>query len=318
VDAKLDMSQRIFQAHSEQEGTRIDLFLAGELSMTRNQVQRLIEEGRVTLRGLPCRAKEKVKAGDAIIVEIPPPRKSDLLPEAITLDILFEDPHIAVINKARGISVHPGGGGVTGTLVNAFLYHFKDLSGIGGVERPGIVHRLDKDTSGAMVIAKNDSAHENLSRQFNERKVKKEYTALVHGTMEGKKTLIEAPIARNPVKRKKMMIAAGGRQAMTQWEIRERFRNFTLLLVRTFTGRTHQIRVHLTSIGCPLVGDEVYGVRHNPFAIKGHVLHASKLSFMHPADGTLLEFTAPLPKEIADLLEELRRDYGLAERSERR
>jgi 23S rRNA pseudouridine1911/1915/1917 synthase len=308
------MSLRLIRADSAHEGQRLDLFLAGALPMTRNQVQRLIDEGKVTLGGLPCRAREKVKHGDMIAVDIPPPKKSGILPEDIPLEILYDDPHIAVINKARGISVHPGGGGVTGTLVNAFLFHFRDLSGVGGVERPGIVHRLDKDTSGAMVIAKNDHAHEHLSLQFHERKVKKEYIALVHGTMEGKNALIEAPIARNPVKRKKMMVSSAGRQARTQWEVIEEFRGFTSLLVRTFTGRTHQIRVHLTSIGCPLVGDEVYGARTNPFSIRGHVLHAARLRFIHPTSGEEMDFRAPLPEEIERLFEELRREYRIMER----
>ncbi len=305
---------------------RLDVFLSAVLSLSRNQIQRLIDEGKVVVgKGLPkagtgasagasanasagARASVRVRAGEVIVVSIPPPVPSLVPPEDIPFEILYEDSSIVVINKARGIAVHPGGGGKSGTLVNAFLFRIRDLSGIGGIERPGIVHRLDKDTSGAMVVAKHDRAHENLSAQFRERKTKKEYIALVHGAVQREAFSIDEPIGRHPVKRKKMAVVAGGREAHTMVKVLERFRNYTLLLVRTLTGRTHQIRVHLTSLGYPLVGDAVYGNRPNPYGIKGHVLHARLLGFFHPDDGRYLEFSAEMPEEIEELLEKVRED----------
>jgi len=287
---------------------RLDVFLSGALSLSRSQIQRLIDEERVhTGKGAP-KAGAKVREGDLIKVSIPPPEPSDVIAEDIPFDILYEDSHVLVINKARGIAVHPGGGGRTGTLVNAFLFRIRDLSGIGGVERPGIVHRLDKDTSGAMVVAKNDRAHESLSAQFHDRKTKKEYIALVHGAVQRDSFSIDAPIGRHPVKRKKMAVVPGGREAHTKVQVLERFKNHTLLLVRTLTGRTHQIRVHLTALGHPLVGDEVYGNRPNSFDIKGHVLHARLLGFFHPEDGRYLEFMAAMPAEIEQLIERIRKE----------
>lgn len=301
------MRQRI-EVSPGHSGKRIDLFLAESLGTPRNQIQRMIGEGKVTLRDKIPRPSDRVRQGDAVTYEQEPPRKLDVSPEDIPLSILYEDSWLVVINKQRGISVHPGGGGYHGTLVNALLYHISDLSGIGGVERPGIVHRLDKDTSGAMVIAKNDAAHESLSKQFKGRKTKKEYIALVHGTPERDSGVIDAPIGRHRVHRKKMTVSSSGRNARTEWTVTERFNGYSLLLVRTFTGRTHQIRVHMTSIGFPLVGDELYGKRKNTFSFKGHVLHARLLGFHHPADGSFREFTAPLPAELEHLIETLRKE----------
>lgn len=296
------------EVSEESSGMRLDVFLARKLSIARNQVQRLVTEGRVSIKNSCPRVKDKVKKGDIITIEIPPPQKLDVVPENIPLPILFQDSWIAVINKPRGIAVHPGGGKYDGTLVNALIYHIRDLSGVGGIERPGIVHRLDKDTSGVMVIAKNDKAHENLSRQFKTRTIRKEYIALVHGILKRDSGYINAPIGRHPVKRKKMTISQAGREARTRWTVLERFENFSLLFVQTFTGRTHQIRVHMTSIGFPLVGDEVYGHRKNSFDIRGHVLHARLLGLHHPEDERYMEFTAPLPEEIESLIEILRRN----------
>ncbi|MHC9544811.1 MAG: RluA family pseudouridine synthase [Vulcanimicrobiota bacterium] len=299
---------RVLNVPQEAHLARLDVFLSGALSLSRNQIQRLIDEGRVHVeKGLP-KASAKVRTGEVITVSIPPPEPSTVIPEDIPFDIIYQDSSIVVINKARGIAVHPGGGGKTGTLVNAFLFKIHDLSGIGGIERPGIVHRLDKDTSGAMVVAKNDKAHESLSGQFRDRETKKEYTALVHGVVQPDSFSIDAPIGRHPVKRKKMAVVAGGREAHTKVQVLERFRNYSLLLVRTLTGRTHQIRVHLTALGYPLVGDTVYGNRPNPFEVKGHVLHARFLGFFHPDDGRWLEFTAEMPEEIVQLIEKIRKD----------
>ena len=301
------MSLEKIEISDSSGGARLDVFLAGHLSMTRNQVQRLIREGKITRGASPLKPNDKVKKGDIITVEIPPPRKSEVLPEAIPLNILYQDPWIVVINKPRGLAIHPGGGRRNGTLVNALLYHIKDLSGVGGVERPGIVHRLDKDTSGVMVIAKNDSAHESLSKQFKSRKIKKEYIALVHGVVKKECDSIDTPISRHPKERKKMTVSRTGREAHTRWTVLERFDDFTLLSVKTLTGRTHQIRVHLTSTGFPLAGDEVYGRRKNTLNLRGHVLHACYLGFFHPHDERFMEFTASLPEEIERLLQALRR-----------
>lgn len=292
----------------DNNGLRLDIFLSAHLDVSRSQAKRWIDEGRVRSSASDScpKAKDRVKSGDIITIEIPPPIKSDVSPENIPIEIIYEDSWIVVVNKPRGLTVHPGAGRYTGTLVNALLYHTKDLSGIGGIERPGIVHRLDKDTSGAMVVAKNDLAHERLSKLFEERRIKKEYLALVHGSPSKDRSLIETPISRNPVKRKKMTVSGKGREARTEFQVLERFHGFSLLSVRTFTGRTHQIRVHLTSIGFPLVGDELYGVRSNPFGIKGHILHSNLLGLYHPEDNRYMEFKATMPQETSRLIESLR------------
>lgn len=291
----------------DKNGQRLDLFLSQSMSVSRNQVQRWIEEERVTLIGHCVKSKDKVKSGSILAIDIPSPVKSVISPENIPVEILFEDSWIVVVNKPKGMTVHPGAGRNSGTLVNALLYHIKDLSGIGGVERPGIVHRLDKDTSGSMVVAKNDRAHEHLVKLFEERKIKKEYIALVHGIPRNESDFIEAPISRHPVKRKKMTVSNYGREARTYWSVIERFSSYSLLKVRTYTGRTHQIRVHLTSIGHPLLGDELYGARSNPFEIKGHMLHSSLLGLFHPEDGRYLEFISPIPPELEKILKQLRK-----------
>ncbi|MDQ7821791.1 MAG: RluA family pseudouridine synthase [Candidatus Eremiobacteraeota bacterium] len=302
------MSTVTIEISPDDYGKRIDIVLAGHLAISRNQVQRLIERGGVLLSGDFPEVSDRLKKSDTIVVELLPPERSQVLPENIPLAILYEDEWVAVVNKPRGMAAHPGAGRYSGTLVNALLYAIKDLSGIGGVERPGIVHRLDRDTSGVMVIAKNDGAHAHLSLQFAERQVKKEYLALVHGEVREAERDIVAPIGRHPVKRKKMAVSREGRFAHTRWEVVERFRGYSLLKVRTLTGRTHQIRVHLTSTGFPLVGDEIYGVRENPWHFRGHALHAARLEFMHPRSGQAMEFEAPLCGELQELLFKLRRD----------
>jgi len=302
----VDIERRELIVPAEAGGMRLDLFLAAGLDMTRNQVQKLMKEGRVDSGGRMTGPGDRVRSGDCLQVLLPPPEKPGVAAEDIPLSILHEDSWMVVINKSRGIAVHPGGGRHHGTLVNALLHHIRDLSGVGGVERPGIVHRLDRDTSGVMVVAKHDRAHERLSSQFNARKVKKEYLALVHGQVRNECGAIEAPLGRNPVQRKKMMITPGGRFACTNYEVVERFRGYTLVRLKPLTGRTHQIRVHLTSIGYPLVGDEMYGARKCDIRLKGQFLHAALLGFYHPGDGNFMEFTAPLPADLDAILRWLR------------
>lgn len=308
----MDIIQREFTVPPEARGMRLDLFLAGSLDMARNQVQKLIKEGRIDSGGRMTGAGDKVRPGDFLRVSLPPPQKAGVAAENTPLSIIYEDSWIVVINKDRGIAVHPGGGRHHGTLVNVLLYHIRDLSGVGGVERPGIVHRLDRDTSGVMVVAKHDKAHERLSSQFNARKIKKEYLALVHGQVRNEYGSIEAALGRNPVQRKKIMITPKGRYARTDYEVVERFNGFSLVRLKPLTGRTHQIRVHLTSIGCPLVGDEMYGTRKCAIQLKGQFLHAARLGLFHPDDGRFMEFTAPLPAELDHILAGLRgfRDTG--------
>jgi 23S rRNA pseudouridine1911/1915/1917 synthase len=304
----MDIDSSEFPVSSESHGQRLDLFLTGHLDIARNQVQKLIREGRAEVNGEMAGVGDKMRRGDVVKVSLPPLEKSNVTAEALPLAILYEDSWMVIINKARGIAVHPGGGRRSGTLVNALLYHIHDLSGVGGVERPGIVHRLDRDTSGVMVVAKHDRAHERISAQFNARKIVKEYIALVHGHPRHERGSIEAPLGRNPVQRKKMMILPKGRYARTEYEVLEGFRGFCLVKLKPLTGRTHQIRVHLTSLGHPLAGDETYGPRKCPFELKGQFLHARLLGLYHPDDGRYMEFTAPLPQELEMILTMLRKE----------
>jgi 23S rRNA pseudouridine1911/1915/1917 synthase len=303
----------------ESDGVRLDRFLVSVLPQhSRSQIQRLIKEGRVTVAGREARANQPVKRGQAVAVDVPEPVDPAPQPEALELPILYQDSHIVVVDKPAGMVVHPAAGHASGTLVNALLHHVDDLSGIGGEKRPGIVHRLDRGTSGLMVAAKNDAAHEKLSRQFHDREVEKEYTALVWGeVMAGRR--IDAPIGRDPSNRKKMSSASArvrrSREAVTRIVGAEHFgRVFTLARVAIHTGRTHQIRVHLSAIGHPVVGDSLYGGVHRrvPGDLRAvtHLdrpfLHASKLVFTHPDDGRRMTFTSKLPNDLARVLDDLR------------
>lgn len=284
---------------------RLDVFLPLlNLGLTRSAAQRLIEEGNVLVNDKPAKASLKLKVGDKIFIDIPPPKKLETEPEDIKLDILYEDPDIIVINKPYGMVVHPACGNYLHTLVNALLFHCGDLSGIGGVIRPGIVHRLDKGTSGAIVVAKNDFAHSNLSRQFKDRKVKKKYIALVKGEVKGDKGIINENIGRHPVDRKKMTAGKSQktREAVTKYKIMKRFKEHTLLEVEPKTGRTHQIRVHLSHIGYPIYGDPVYGKGQESGRM---FLHAETLGFNHPTKNVFMEFLAPMPEDLKKILEEL-------------
>jgi 23S rRNA pseudouridine1911/1915/1917 synthase len=286
-------------------GARLDVAvtgLSGEL--TRARVQKLLSEGRVLVNGSAGKANYRVNTGDSIDVTVPDAREASAQPEKVALDILFEDDYILVLNKPKGMVVHPAAGHSSGTLVNALLHHCSDLSGIGGIARPGIVHRLDKDTSGVLVVAKNDSAHLSLSRQLKEHSMVREYVAIVHGEVRPNHGAIDAAIARHPRERKKMavVVPAKGRHAVTHFFVLERMSSYTYLRLRLETGRTHQIRVHLSSVGHPVVGDPLYGPKRPRVRFNGQALHARLLGFQHPADGRYLEFASEPPEDFKELL----------------
>ncbi len=276
---------------------------------SRARFQSLIEAGQVRLEGKPSRASVRLKAGQDVEVEIPDPEPAAPAAEAIPLSVVFEDPRLIVLDKPAGLVVHPGAGTRSGTLVNALLHHVQDLSGIGGVLRPGIVHRLDRGTSGLLVVAKDDEAHRALSRQFAGRSVEKEYLALVVGVPARREGTIDAPIARHPVQRQRMTVREGGRAARSDYRVVEALRGAALVRVRIHTGRTHQIRVHLRSIGHPVAADPTYGGK----ALGGldrPALHAARLAFTHPATGERLVFESPLPADMRAAVESLRDTGG--------
>lgn len=289
------------------EAARADVAVAGLLGITRSGAQRLLEEGRVLKGARPVKASSKLKEGDALSVELPEAKPLGVAPEAIDLDILYEDDDVVVLNKARGMVVHPAAGNYSGTLVNALLYHCDNLSGINGVIRPGIVHRLDKDTSGIMICAKNDAAHLCLSRQIQEKTACRAYLAVVRGNVKCDSGRIETLIGRDRKDRKKMaVVKEDGREAVTEYEVLERFGKYTLVRCRLRTGRTHQIRVHMEHLGYPLVGDPKYSPMKTPFAISGQALHSHTLEFTHPATGERMSFTAPLPEDMRKIITRLR------------
>ena len=297
---------------TEHAGERLDRFLTSVLAgQSRAQVQRLIKQACVRVGSAPPRANTLVKAGDRIVVELPEPVPSEVEAEAIPLAILYEDTDIVVVDKPAGMVVHPAAGHAGGTRVNALLHHIRDLSGIGGELRPGIVHRLDRGTSGVMVVAKHDRAHEALARQFHDREVEKEYVALVWGVVQAGRR-IDAPIGRDPVDRHRMSARARrARHAVTRVTFARHFRGVTLVHVAIATGRTHQIRVHLSAIGHPIVGDSVYGGQRRRVpadlrsvaTLQRPFLHAARLAFAHPSDGRRLEFIAPLPHDLQAVLD---------------
>jgi len=296
---------------SEEEGSRIDTFLAGSLDedLSRSFIQKLIRQENIMVNGQKTKSNYRVRADDEIAVSIPEPVKLDLSPKDISLEIIYEDSSLAVISKQPGITVHPGAGTEGDTLVNALLFHLKDLSSIGGVERPGIVHRLDKDTSGLMVIAKNDKAHRALSDQFSSRSVKKEYIAIVTGKPGSEHQIIEKSIGRHNVFRQKMTVTESGRDAKTEifcvksWTVREG--TFSHLRVIIHTGRTHQIRVHLASESIPIVGDQVYSKRGKAQDLPWLLLASVRLSFTHPETGKILDFRIDPPAHIQQFIDKL-------------
>ncbi|WP_036478857.1 RluA family pseudouridine synthase [Myxosarcina sp. GI1] len=293
-------------------GDRLDRWLSQNLpDLSRSRLQKLIEEGKISLNDEICTSKKtKLATGDRLKINIPPLQQLDLTPEAIPLDILYEDDELIIVNKPAGMVVHPAPGHSTGTLVHALLARCDRLAGIGGVERPGIVHRLDKDTTGAIVVAKSDRAHQDLQRQIQAKTARREYWGIVYGVFAAVTGEIDFPVGRHPVDRKKMAVVPlnrGGRTATTHWKIIERFGNYTLMQFVLETGRTHQIRVHCSHAGHPIVGDPLYSSgRSIKVNLSGQALHARKLSLTHPVSGKLIEAIAPLPAEFTKLLKVLR------------
>ena len=305
------MNERLVETTFQQEGAqRLDLFLTGFLpEFSRSRLQALIKDGRVSVDGLPAHKSGKLlERGARVQVRIPPPTPGALIPEEIPLEIVFENEDLLVVNKPAGMVVHPAAGHASGTLAHAALAHAPDMQGIGGEQRPGIVHRLDKDTSGLILLAKNDAAHQFLQEQFRDRRVHKTYLALVDGAPPTPSGRVEAAIGRDPAQRKRMAVRppGKGRAAASQYRTLERFPEHTLLEVEPVTGRTHQIRLHLAFLGCPVVGDRVYGRARPTLPIKRHFLHAARLEVRLPGESEARLFEAPLPEELRRLLEELR------------
>ena len=295
----------------ENDKIRLDAYISNNIEdLSRMTVKRLLDEGNITVNGKVPKASYKVSINDNIEIEIEEPKETKLEAQDIPIDIIYEDSDIIVVNKPKGLVVHPANGNPDGTLVNAIMAICKDsLSGIGGEIRPGIVHRLDKDTSGLLIVAKNDRAHINMSEQIKDRKVKKTYIALVRGIVAENEATINMPIGRSTKDRKKMTVTKNGKEAITHFKVIERYStdngSYTLLEVKIDTGRTHQIRVHLAEIGHPVIGDAVYSNGKNEFGIQGQCLHAQKLEFKHPITGNEMKLEAPLPKyfkEVLDLL----------------
>jgi 23S rRNA pseudouridine1911/1915/1917 synthase len=310
-----------FAATISEKSMRVDVFLAGRgIALSRSQIKNAADGGHVLVNHQAVKAGYRLREGDRITVHLPEAVPCGVLPQAIPLNIVYEDPYLLVVDKPAGMTVHPAAGNHENTLVNAVLFHCKDLSGIGGVLRPGIVHRLDKGTSGLMIVAKSDEAHQHLAEQFKDHAIKKTYQALVYGQVKEDEGVIDAPIGRHPTDRKKMSTKSRqGRQAVTRWRVIERYGAATFLIIHTETGRTHQIRVHLTAAGHPLLGDSVYGnpkrinmidhtlVRAKIKALSRHALHAGGIAFCHPVKQTDMTFSSPLPPDMAELCDMLRR-----------
>lgn len=287
----------------ENDKERIDLYLAEKINnISRSMIKKLIISGNVLLNGKKVKAKNCVNINDEITINYPEPEKSYLEPENIPLNIVYQDEYIAVINKQRGLVVHPGSGVKSSTLVNGLLYHIDNLSSIGGVIRPGIVHRIDKDTTGLLVVAKNDKAHISLSKQIAEKSCRRIYRAITEGVIKNDSGVIIAPIGRSNADRKKMAVVENGRFAETYYKVLERFENNTYAEFELKTGRTHQIRVHIKHIGHPIVGDNVYGYSKQKYNLEGQLLHAYKLILKHPKTNEIMEFNAPLPEDFAKIL----------------
>ena len=299
------MSEIIY-VKAEESGERIDALLARSVeSLTRSQAQRLLDSGAVTLDGAPVKKNRKTAPGELYAVALPEPAEVELVPQDIPLDIVYEDADVVVVNKPRGMVVHPAPGHPDGTLVNALLYHCgESLSGIGGEKRPGIVHRIDKDTSGLIIAAKNDRAHLGLASQLADHSLARVYECVVRGNMRADSGTVDAPIGRHSADRKRMAVVPDGRRAVTHWEVVARYNGWTHLRCRLETGRTHQIRVHMAHIGHPLLGDPVYG-RSPEKGLAGQCLHARELSFIHPATGQPTHLTTPLPPYFTETLRRL-------------
>lgn len=298
-----------FIVEPEEQGMRMDVFLSENLEeLSRSHIKKLIEEGCACVGEKTVKAKDKCKAGAVVTFIVPDAEEIQILPENIPLEVLYEDAHVIVINKPQGMVVHPAPGHYTGTLVNALLYHCKgELSGINGVLRPGIVHRIDKDTSGVLMAAKTNLAHQSLAAQLAAHSITRKYHAIVMNGVKEEKGTVDKPIGRNPQDRKKMAITEkNGRRAVTHYRVLERLGKYTWIEAKLETGRTHQIRVHMASIGNPLLGDMVYGAKKQPFSLQGQALHAKVLGFNHPVTGEYMEFETPLPDYFERLLQRLR------------
>lgn len=289
----------------KESGNRLDKAVSDSTELSRSQANDLIKLGKILVNGQVKKAKYSVQEGDVISYEIPNEEILEYLPENLAIEIIYEDDDVAVVNKAQGMVVHPSAGHPNGTLVNALLYHVKDLSSINGVIRPGIVHRIDKDTSGLLMIAKNDKAHQSLAEELKNQKSLRQYWAIVHGNLPNDRGVIEAPIGRSEKDRKKQAVTAKGKDALTRFQVLERFGDYTLVELTLETGRTHQIRVHMAYIGHPIAGDNLYGPRKT-LKGKGQFLHAKTLGFTHPKTGDLLTFTSDLPQIFSETLDKLR------------
>lgn len=295
------------EKYKVEEVNRLDKIVGNfKQNLSREAIQRMIKEGKILVNGKIAKPSYKTNLSDEITIEEEIPREVELKPQELPLDIIYEDKDIIIINKAKGMVVHPGNGNPDGTLANAIMARCKnDLSGIGGKLRPGIVHRIDKDTSGLVIIAKNDNAHINLSSQIQNRLVKKTYIALVRGIVKENEAKINMPIGRSTKDRKKMAVTKNGKEAISYFKVLKRYKGYSLLEVKIETGRTHQIRVHLSEIGYPIVGDAVYSNGKNPFGVEGQMLHAAKIEFKHPRTGEMVAFEAPLPEYFKEVLKKL-------------
>ena len=305
------MEQRELTLAPESVGLRLDRWLAEQCpDLSRSQLQNLIEAGSVTCNGSPLNKKDKLKAGQTILLTLPDPQPIEAQPQNIPLDIVYEDDSLLVVNKPKGMVVHPAPGNPDGTMVNALLWHCAGrLSGIGGAIRPGIVHRIDKDTSGLLVVAKTDAAHQALTEQMSVHSIHRVYHAVVYGNLKEDTGFVEAPIGRDPKDRKKMAVTQqNSKYAYTGWQVLERVGNFTYIACKLKTGRTHQIRVHMASIGHPLAGDAVYGPKNCIRSLNGQCLHAKELGFVHPATGEWMQFDSSLPDWFQDYLSRLRKE----------
>ncbi len=294
------------KVEEDMEGERLDSFVAEQISgLSRTMVKNLIKEGLILVDGAACKSSYRLSEGQEITVEIPAPERVEIAAQDLPLQIIYQDEDLAVINKAKGMVVHPAPGHYDQTMVNALMFHIKDLSGINGDLRPGIVHRLDKDTSGVMVVAKNDAAHRSLAEQIKDHTINREYIALVHGLIKENLGTIDAPIGRSKVDRKKMAVVGNGRPAVSNYQVLQRFNNYTLVKVKLLTGRTHQIRVHFAYMKHSVVGDPLYSSAKKHFNLDSQALHAQLLGFVHPRTGEYLEFTSELPEYFQKIIEEL-------------
>lgn len=301
------MREIVLNAPSGAAGERADKFIAdGCEDISRSYAAKLCEDGMVKIDGAAITKKYKIKGGEEILISVPEPREAEAVPEDIPLDIVYEDGDVIIVNKPQGMVVHPAAGNETGTLVNGLLYHCgKELSAINGVIRPGIVHRIDKDTSGLLIAAKNNEAHLALSEQWKNQKPLRKYVALVNGNIKEDSGTINKPIARHPNDRKRMAVVHGGREAITHFEVLKRYGQYTLVECTLETGRTHQIRVHMASVGHSIVGDKTYGIKKEKFNLEGQLLHARTIGFIHPSTGERMEFSAELPEYFRNILDKL-------------